>query len=276
MSTTMLNRSFCHFDGLSESAEVMLWKNGVHDWCMFEKRGHQFLSQSKYESVVAQIRFARVALSSGLAAWFLDRLKSATKMRVWQAFLEDATYLDVETTGLGPKDVITSIVTLRHGKVACFVRGINLEAFLAQVRGMSLLVTFNGAAFDIPVIRRDLGVSIQAGHLDLMHVGRSLGWRGGLKQIEATLNLPWCTSGRGDGSDAVKWWRDHQLGDHTALPKLLKYNSDDTLVLEHLARALFKDSTSHLPSPIAVPRIPNRSLTIEQTQGIVSNLSQDQ
>ncbi len=276
MSTTMLNRSFCHFDGLSESAEVMLWKNGVHDWCMFEERGRQFLSQSKYESVVAQIPFARAALSSRLAAWFLDRLKSSLKMRVWQAFLEDATYLDVETTGLGPKDVITSIVTLRHGKVAYFVRGINLEAFLAQVREMSLLVTFNGASFDIPMIRRDLGVSLQAGHLDLMHVGRSLGWRGGLKQVEAKLDLPWCVSERGDGLDAVKWWQDHQQGDPAALPKLLKYNADDTLVLEHLARELFRASTAHLPAPIAVPRIPNRSLTIEQTQGIVSNLSQDQ
>lgn len=74
----------------------------------------------------------------------------------------------------------------------------------------------------MPWLRRELGpLRENAAHVDLMHVLRTVGLRGGLKKIQKTVGLD-----RGDdlsqltGRDAVNLWNMAQNGEPNALKRL--------------------------------------------------------
>ena len=69
-------------------------------------------------------------------------------------FADRALFLDIETTGLSPDyNEVTLIGGLGGGRLALFVKGVNLDQFPAYVRQFPLLVTFNGSLFDVPFLR---------------------------------------------------------------------------------------------------------------------------
>ena len=134
---------------------------------------------------------ARTASSELLALLALDpRLASCD--------LAGALYLDTETTGLGPgAGTVAFLIGLAfwdRGRAALvceqlLVRQLGEEApVLARVaeriRQASMLVTFNGKSFDLPVLRTRFVMGRSAfpdepPHLDLVHVARRLhGGRG--------------------------------------------------------------------------------------------------
>jgi hypothetical protein len=128
---------------------------------------------------------ARTASSELLALLALDpRLASCD--------LGGALYLDTETTGLGPgAGTVAFLIGLAFWDADCglvceqlLVRQLGEEApVLARVaeriRKASMLVTFNGKSFDLPVLRTRfvMGRSQfpdEPPHLDLVHVARRL------------------------------------------------------------------------------------------------------
>lgn len=105
--------------------------------------------------------------------------------------VEGALYLDTETTGLGPgAGTVAFLVGLafwQNGVLVCeqlLVRQLGEEApVLARVaqriRDASMLVTFNGKSFDLPVLRTRFVMArmpwpAEPPHLDLVHVARRL------------------------------------------------------------------------------------------------------
>lgn len=105
--------------------------------------------------------------------------------------IEGALYLDTETTGLGPgAGTVAFLVGLafwENGTLICeqlLVRQLGEEApVLARVarriREASMLVTFNGKSFDLPVLRTRFVMARmdwppEPPHLDLVHVARRL------------------------------------------------------------------------------------------------------
>ena len=102
-----------------------------------------------------------------------------------------ALYLDTETTGLGPgAGTVAFLVGLafwdEHGMIVeqLLVRQLGeelpvLARVAERIRDASMLVTFNGKSFDMPVLRTRFVMArrempIDPPHLDLVHVARRL------------------------------------------------------------------------------------------------------
>jgi uncharacterized protein YprB with RNaseH-like and TPR domain len=82
--------------------------------------------------------------------------------------------VDIETTGLDPRNEITTAVlydglTIRH-----YVNGENMDEFVRDVMEYRLLVTYNGKSFDIPFIQRYFGIHLSQAHIDLRHLYQAL------------------------------------------------------------------------------------------------------
>lgn len=112
-----------------------------------------------------------------------------------------------------------------------------MKAFLD---GVETVFSYNGARFDLPLIKDQLKLDI-AGHFehrDLMHDCWANNLYGGLKKVEMTLGIHRDTEGM-NGVDAIKLWeKHHREKDAEALEVLLRYNREDVENLEILARKL--------------------------------------
>ena len=89
--------------------------------------------------------------------------------RTYDAFKNNAVYLDIETTGYYQDIDEITVIGIYDGKdVQTFVNGINLNDFEIAIARYDLVITFNGATFDLPFIRSSFpGISLPAAHIDL-------------------------------------------------------------------------------------------------------------
>lgn len=194
------------------------------------------MSPGKTASIALEIKQAETALKADMADYFLNRFQGLDKIRVLHDFQAQAAVVDIETTGLNPNDVITSIAMLNNGKISLFVNGINLPDFLSALSTVKLLITFNGARFDLPFLRRHFLIDLGIPHLDLMPVLKQLGYSGGQKQCEKKAKLQRCHSDGMSGKDAVFLWNRWETQNHReSLNELMIYNAEDVFMLEKLA-----------------------------------------
>lgn len=246
-------------------AERKLWRSGCLSWDEL-RRAERALSPRKASDLDSQLPGLRAALEGGVADVFLRRLPAGYRLRVWPDFLSGTTFLDVETTGLGHKDEVTVIGVYRNGREYTFVRGRNLSEFLRIWRQTSVLVTFNGARFDWPMLARTFGLTAAPPHIDLMVEGRTFGYAGTLKHIERTLAVVREADEAGDGELAVRLW--HQFardGDEASLRRLIRYNVRDVRSLVVLAGEVLRHSMDCYPGPrVVVPSLPAPTLRPEE------------
>ena len=148
-------------------------------------------------------------------------------------------YLDIETTFDGQISVVgiyipdREMIQLTGGQVTDVGIALALE-------GVSTVVTFNGASFDLPFIRRITGLDVRqlVEHRDLLHVCRKRGIKGGLKRVEILLGIG-RNSGVVDGRMAPRLWQRWEMeSDEEALEVLLEYNREDCVNLEVLESIL--------------------------------------
>ena len=117
----------------------------------------------------------------------------------------------------------------------------NLDQLPEDLKRYSLLVTFNGASFDLPFLCRRFGNIFDHLHVDLRFALMRLGYQGGLKKIERELGV-----GRADdiadisGEQAVWLWREYQRGSQEALDLLVEYNRADVVNLEFLMQFAYE------------------------------------
>ena len=230
-----IERSFIQFDGIGERTERTLWADGVTDWR--QDVAPDTLGPSRRAAVRRGASEAEAALDRGDARYFDDRLPSAERWRLLESFRDNLVALDIETTGLDRhRDVPTTVSVHGRGRTDTFVRGIDLtaDALRAAIPPGSILVTFNGARFDLPFLRTQLGIDLELPHVDLLYPTRRLGWRGGLKSIEDQLGIDRELPDV-DGREAVRLWHQYQSGRDDALDRLISYNVEDTRNLLDLA-----------------------------------------
>jgi hypothetical protein len=253
----MLPATFCHLKNLP-GGEHGLWESGILTWTHYTQSPMPPLPSKKDERVRAQLAASQQALEELNAAYFLERLPALAFPRIYPHFKGRIAYLDIETTGLEAWSEITTIAVYDGTTVQTFVRGVNLDAFAQAIGAFSLVVTYNGARFDLPFIRRSFGLPMDMAHLDLMRTLRSQGFSGGLKVCEQLLGIRRQVPEDMNGFQAVQLWHAHRAGDAMALPKLLAYNAQDVLSLELLLVKTYNASMRHYPlfSPMPLPTQP--------------------
>ncbi len=253
----MLKSTFCCLRGIGESAEQRLWRQGIQTWRELALRAGECFSAGTAERLRHELRFASAALEAGQADFFLSRLRGACRARILPDFRNQIGYLDIETDGLGITATVTTAALYTQGGVRVYVNGRDLHELIPALARCGVLVTFNGAAFDLPILRRFFGINLGQAHLDLMHVLRAMGQTGGLKRIEQRLGFARIVSDGVSGLDAVALWnRYRQTHDNDALRQLAAYNAEDVLVLEKLLIYAFNRSTCAFPMHmnIALPQ----------------------
>jgi uncharacterized protein YprB with RNaseH-like and TPR domain len=181
------------------------------------------------------------ALHSDDAAFFTKRLPPLEQWRVLTHWFEQASYFDIETSGLDADSIVTLVCCFHEGAPLRFMADENLDDFLELLESVKLLVSFNGASFDVPrVLDRFHIPELPCAHVDLRWLCHHAGWRGGLKKIERTLGLqrPADLEGLG-GAEAVWLWQAWQArGDEQAKRTLERYCAADTVMLKLLAGRL--------------------------------------
>jgi uncharacterized protein len=257
----MLEHTFCHIPGVGLRAERGLWLAGLHTWRAAETGGGLSLSLRQGEILRAHARESAAQLAAGNVEYFADRLPASEQWRLFAAFRQQAAYLDIETTGLGgPGDAITTIVLYDGRSIYPFVQGENLADFAVRAAQYRLLVTYNGKSFDLPFIRRCLGIPMGQAHIDLRHLLSRLGYRGGLKGCERQLGLARPGLEEVDGYFAVLLWREYETrGDPRVLETLLAYNTLDVLHLEALMVLAYNQQMARTPftaDSLSLARLP--------------------
>jgi uncharacterized protein YprB with RNaseH-like and TPR domain len=226
----MLRHTFCHLPGVGEKSEQRLWAAGLTTWetaLAGGRPGRRLAADA--------LRASAEQHALGNPAWFAERLPAAQSWRLFADFRSSCAYLDIETTGMGGTDHVTTIALYDGRSLRTYVHGRNLDDFVRDVQAYRLLVTYNGKSFDLPVLERCLGCRFGQAHIDLRHVLASLGVRGGLKGCERQLGLSRPGLEEVDGFVAVLLWHEHKRRrDARALETLLAYNVQDTVNLEVL------------------------------------------
>jgi uncharacterized protein YprB with RNaseH-like and TPR domain len=190
------------------------------------------------------LREAVEAASAAFAAGDVNRLAellpAAEHWRLFPQFCAGAAYLDIETSddAVGAC-AISAIGVLDARGPRLLLAGRDLQCFPELAQGWSLLVTFNGSAFDVPILRRAFpDWRPPQCHIDLLHVLRRLGHSGGLKAIERRLSLLHLTRPAHldglDGADACWLFRRGRDGDRQALRRFAEYNLYDVINLRTL------------------------------------------
>lgn len=240
----MLASSFIHAQGVGPTTERSLWEAGARDWGSFlamHREGR--LPGGKMARLARVVEESRHALDHGRVEFFGDRLPRGELWRLHRAFGHQAAYFDIETTGLNPgTDVVTVVGLYAADGFQVFVRGQNLDDFPAAAARYPLLVSYNGATFDVPFLEATFPSFAPRAHLDLRYPLVRLGYRGGLKEIErqAGIRRPGHLAEL-DGFDAVLLWRRHRAGDRTALPTLIEYTREDVVNLATLAELVARE-----------------------------------
>ena len=99
-------------------------------------------------------------------------------------------YLDIETDRQGQVCVI-GIFCQPGGFIQFYGDDVNLGNLQNILGQAETIVTFNGDSFDLPTLGKHLNMDLKGAccSLDLLKVKRSLGLRGGLKELEKTFGI---------------------------------------------------------------------------------------
>ena len=263
----MITNSFIFLERIGNKLEQSIWKSGIYDWHEFIKRKSvNGMSRHRKLYYDRKILNARKALYNFDSGYFLDLLPQSEIWRLYDFFKEDAVFLDIETTGLSKNNDDITVFGLYDGiNTKIMIKGINLDygVLKKELNKYKLIVTFNGASFDLPFIEKRYPKLIpEIPNFDVKSVTDKLGLKGGLKNIEKALGIK--RSNIVDkfyGGDALTLWRMYRAtGDDYYLNLLVEYNEYDIInlkiVAEHCVKKLKETLFNSNFCPNALPRQP--------------------
>ena len=256
----MITASFRHLPGIGALRERQLWRRGIRTWADLPVEG-PILSPRLDQRLRDGVAESAARFLRGELDWFAARLPPNEQWRLLPHVFDGAAFLDIETAGVarapGEPDQVTVIGVLDGQGAHAFVAGRDLNDFPERASGWRALVTFNGACFDVPTLRKAFPRwSPPACHIDLCPAFRRLGEAGGLKRIEPRLGLfrpPHLANL--SGVDAIWLWHAQRRGDPVALLRLVEYCLTDTVHLKTLAelaynRLLARTGMAGAPLPV--------------------------
>ncbi len=243
----MLESTFVFLDGIGESTEQRLWEQGIDTWATFlASRTIPGIPRARKELYDATLRTAQHHLQHDNAKYFAQCLKPRDHWRLFETYRESTAFLDIETDGAPSSSGYITVVGIygKHGMTALVhEKNLTHDRLDEELAKYDLLVTFFGSGFDLPYIRAKFPrLVLDHPHFDLCFAARRLGYKGGLKHIEAEFNLERPSNVEGlTGWDAVLLWNAWRAGDEAAGTRLLTYNEMDVKNLEPLAKQVFDE-----------------------------------
>ncbi|HXG92299.1 MAG TPA: ribonuclease H-like domain-containing protein [Blastocatellia bacterium] len=260
----MLKNTFCHIPGVTARSEQRLWATGIHDWESSTRAAKLRVPRKAKDYFARCIEESFEHLEANNPNYFAAALDSKHHWRMFTDFRRSIAYLDIETTGLGYNDSITTIAVYDGKNIFHYVKGQNLDDFKSDINRYSLIVTYNGKCFDVPFIERYFRIKLNHAHIDLRYVLKSLGYTGGLKGCEQQLGIDRGGLAGVDGFFAVLLWQDYvRHKNEKALQTLLAYNVQDVVNLETLLVIAYNLKLNETPfgeklrlSPPQQPRLP--------------------
>jgi hypothetical protein len=228
----VIRSTFRLVPGIGPWLESRLWSAGITRWEALPAARPETLPPRLDARLRPALASAAEALSRRDAGALAAMLPRSERWRLHGAFASETAYLDVETDG----EVLTAVGVLDANGPRLFLRGRDLDRFPEAAGGWKVLATYNGLAFDLPVLRRAFpGWRPPAAHVDLRPLWARLGHRGGLKALEEACGRPRPPHLGGlRGRDAVRLWRRHLEGDAGALRLFAEYNLYDAVNLRTL------------------------------------------
>ena len=250
----MLPHTFIHLPNVGPVTERALWDAGIHTWHDFRSsRSLPTRIRSQSRGLKDRVAECMERLDDMDAAYFARAIPGSERWRMYADFRHNAAFLDIETTGLSPDyNIITLVGILDSEGYHAFVFDQNLSDLREALERYDLIVTFNGASFDLPFIERHFGSLFRhTPHIDLRFVLSRMGLKGGLKTIEPA-------AGSGPSERAVLAGRLRRgqdvahvtRGNRGALDTLIRYNAEDVLSLPKLAEIAYNRLSSSIGAPV--------------------------
>ncbi len=244
----MLTHTFVHVPKVGYVTEQRLWGAGAETWmdALALPGPPGGFSAGRWELLCDTLQSSLLSLQSGDHRYFCGCLHPRDHWRAYPEFRSRVAYLDIETDGLDSHNQVTVVGVYDGRRTRSYVAGENLDQFAEDIGRFAVLVTFNGATFDLPFLRRRFGNIFDQLHVDLRFGLARLGLHGGLKVIERRLGLQ-----RGEdiadisGEDAVRLWHEYRRGSGEALQLLLQYNRADVENLEPLMEIAYRRLWEH-------------------------------
>ena len=168
------------------------------------------------------------------------------KEKIMKSDQDNTAYLDIETSFAGYITIIGIYLPINTNSIQLIrpdISSFNLLEILND-NNVGVIKTYNGERFDLPVIKKQLGIDLSAlyFHYDVMYLCWQNNLKGGLKAVEKQLGILRETQGV-DGVEAMKLWEAWESkADKSALDLLLKYNREDIELLVKVEEILLKKS----------------------------------
>jgi uncharacterized protein YprB with RNaseH-like and TPR domain len=257
----MILSTFQLTPGLGPVREGRVWGSGIACWADYVASAARVVPVALDAALRSAITTAGAAYAAGDVNYLAALLPAREHWRLFQAFGEDAAYLDIETgddvVGFAS---ISAIGVLDRRGPRLLLGGRDLHLFPELARHWSMLVTFNGLSFDVPILRQAFPEwQPPNAHVDLRHVLGRLGHHGTLKDLERRLSALHLT--RPDHLAGLHGWnvcglfRRGRDGDSEALRRFAEYNLYDVVNLRTLMayayNSLVESVTSRAPAVCA-------------------------
>jgi uncharacterized protein YprB with RNaseH-like and TPR domain len=240
----MLRNTFLHIPGIGPKRERALHEAGFLTWDDYLSRpSGTVLPRNAAKLARERLEESVYRLEAREAAYFDRCLPSAERWRMWGEFAGEAVFLDIETTGMACSlDYVTVVGLHDTSGTKSFIRGENLFMLPEILSRYRLILTFNGAQFDLPFLKSHMGdIFRNHGHIDLRFALGRLGYKGGLKSIERQMGMRRPEEVEGiDGFEAVILWQRYLRGDENSLEKLVAYNRQDVENLRPLMELAYE------------------------------------
>lgn len=249
----MIERTMQLMPGIGARAERGLWARGLTTWDAVAAQPELVPTRLR-QALGMAVRDAAGALADRRLDALAARLPTRETWRLWGHFADQAVCLDIEVD----RDDTIACIGLLCPDGPRVLLGTELAAFPDLVPPEVLLVTYNGAAFDLPILERYFpDWRRPAAHLDLKPVWARLGHVGGLKALEDRMGIGRPHELRGiDGFAAANLYRHARLGDRDALRRFVLYNLYDAVNLRTLAALAYNQLAAALvpdepPAPVS-------------------------
>jgi len=247
----MIRNSFIFLEKVGKKKEQSIWRQGIKDWQDFLKAEKiKGISQQKKYYYNRKIQESQQALLDEKAEYFTSIFPQVEMWRLYDYFKDEAGFLDIEVNSKG-KVILVGISNYYSTNI--FIKGVNLEKPILQkeLSKFKIIITFNGSAFDLPKLKKQLNINIKIPHIDLKPLCVNLNLKGGLKEVEKILNLK--RPPHLNGNPITLWKAFHASGDREYLDLLIDYNKEDIENLKGIITVVYKKLSNKIYKPSFLP-----------------------